>query len=193
MNQVISEHILESGPRLQIVQGDITKEVVDAIVNAANAQLKHGGGVAGAIAGTGGPQIQAESDSWVLEHGPVSPESPAYTSGGKLTCRYVIHTAGPVWGEGDEHNKLGAAIMGALKLGDHLAVSSTSFPAVSTGIFGFPKEQAAVIILRAFQNYFVDNPKSKMEVVRLILFDQESLDIFHRIWISTFNSHESAG
>lgn len=193
MNQVISEHILESGPRLQIVQGDITKEVVEAIVNAANAQLKHGGGVAGAIAGRGGPQIQTESDSWVLEHGPVSPESPAYTSGGKLTCRYVIHTVGPVWGEGDEHNKLGAAIMGALKLGDHLAVSSISFPAVSTGIFGFPKEQAAVIILRAFQDYFVEYPKSKMEVVRLTLFDQESLDIFHRVWISTFNSHESAG
>lgn len=193
MNQVISEHILESGPRLQIVQGDITKEVVEAIVNAANAQLKHGGGVAGAIAGRGGPQIQTESDSWVLEHGPVSPESPAYTSGGKLTCRYVIHTVGPVWGEGDEHNKLGAAIMGALKLGDHLAVSSISFPAVSTGIFGFPREQAAVIILRAFQDYFVEYPKSKMEVVRLTLFDQESLDIFHRVWISTFNSHQSAG
>ena len=193
MNQVISEHILESGPRLQIVKGDITKEVVEAIVNAANAQLKHGGGVAGAIAGKGGPQIQTESDSWVLEHGPVSPESPAYTSGGKLTCRYVIHTVGPVWGEGDEHNKLGAAIVGALKLGDHLAVSSISFPAISTGIFGFPKEQAAVIILRAFQDYFVEYPKSKMEVVRLTLFDQESLDIFHRVWISTFNSHESAG
>ena len=192
MNQVISEYILESGPRLQIVKGDITKEVVEAIVNAANAQLKHGAGVAGAIAGKGGPQIQTESDSWVLEHGPVSPESPAYTSGGKLTCRYVIHTVGPVWGEGDEHNKLGAAIVGALKLGDHLAVSSISFPAISTGIFGFPKEQAAVIILRAFQDYFVEYPKSKMEVVRLTLFDQESLDIFHRVWISTFNPLESA-
>lgn len=193
MNQVISEHILELRSRLQIVQGDITKEVVDAIVNAANAQLKHGGGVAGAIAGRGGPQIQAESDSWVLEHGPVRPESPAYTSGGNLPCRYVIHTVGPVWGEGDEDYKLGAAIMGALKLGDHLAVSSISFPAVSTGIYGFPKEQAAAIILRVFQNYFTKYPESKLEVVRLILFDQESLDIFYRIWNSTFKSRESAG
>ena len=193
MNQVVREQILESGQRLQIVQGDITRENVEAIVNAANSQLKHGGGVAGAIAGRGGPQIQAESDSWVLEHGPVRPESPAYTSGGKLSCRYVIHTVGPVWGEGNEDIKLNAAIRGALKLGDQLAVSSISFPAVSTGIFGFPKEQAAEIMMRAMQGYFIEYPKSKMEVVRLTLFDQESLDIFHRIWISTFNPHESAG
>ena len=129
----------------------------------------------------------------MLEHGPVRPESPAYTGGGNLPCRYVIHTVGPVWGEGDEEYKLDAAIMGALKLGDHLAVSSISFPAVSTGIYGFPKEQAAAIILRAFQNYFTKYPESKLEVVRLILFDQESLDIFYRIWNSTFKSHESAG
>ena len=193
MNQVISEHILESGPRLQIVHGDITKEVVEAIVNAANPQLKHGGGVAGAIAGRGGPQIQVESDSWVLEHGPISPESPAYTSGGELPCHYVIHTVGPVWGEGDEHKKLGAAIMGALKLGDQLAISSISFPAISTGIFGFPMEQAAVIILRAFQDYFEDYPDSNLEVVRLTIFDQESLDIFYPVWNITFKSLESAG
>jgi O-acetyl-ADP-ribose deacetylase (regulator of RNase III) len=193
MNRVISEQILESRSHLQIVQGDITKEVAEAIVNAANAQLKHGGGVARAIAARGGPQIQAESDSWVLEHGPVRPESPAYTSGGNLPCRYVIHTVGPVWGEGDEEYKLGTAIMGALKLGDHLAVSSISFPAVSTGIYEFPKEQAAVIILHAFQNYFAKYRESKLEVVRLILFDQESLDIFYRIWNSTFKSHKSAG
>lgn len=192
MNQVISEHILESGQRLQIVQGDITKEVVDAIVNAANAHLNHGGGVAAAIAGRGGPKVQAESDSWVLQHGPIKPESPAYTSGGNLSCRYVIHTVGPVWGEGNEDNKLNAAISGALKLGEQLAVSSISFPAVSTGIFGFPKAHAAEIILSAIQEYFREYPKSKMEVVRLTLFDQESLDVFHQVWISTFNPNEIA-
>lgn len=192
MNQVINEHILESGQRLQIVQGDITKEVVEAIVNAANAHLKHGGGVAAAIASRGGPEVQAESDSWVLQHGPIKPESPAYTSGGNLSCRYVIHTVGPVWGEGDEDNKLNAAISGALKLGEQLAVSSISFPAVSTGIFGFPKAHAAEIILSAIQEYFRECPKSKMEVVRLTLFDQESLDVFHQVWISTFNPNEIA-
>ena len=192
MNQVINEHILESGQRLQIVQGDITKEVVDAIVNAANAHLKHGGGVAAAIAGRGGPEVQADSDSWVLQHGPIKPESPAYTSGGNLACRYVIHTVGPVWGEGNEDIKLNAAISGALKLGEQLAVSSISFPAVSTGIFGFPKTHAAEIILSAIQEYFREYPKSKMEVVRLTLFDQESLDVFHQVWISTFNPKEIA-
>jgi O-acetyl-ADP-ribose deacetylase (regulator of RNase III) len=190
MNQVIKEHILDSRQRLQLVHGDITIENVEAIVNAANAHLKHGGGVAAAIANKGGPQIQDESDRWVFNHGPVRPETPAYTSGGKLFCRYVIHTVGPVWGEGDEEEKLMAAIRGALKLGDQLAVSSIAFPAVSTGIFGFPKERAAGIIFQPIQDHFNEESISTIEVIRLTLFDQETLDIFHMVWNSIFNPDE---
>ena len=138
MNQIIREQNLESGQRFQLVRGDITREKVDAIVNAANAYLQHGGGVAGAIALKGGSQIQVESDDWVRKNGLVKPESPAYTSGGSLLCRYVIHAVGPVWGEGDEDHQLRAAITGGLKLGDRLDLTSISFPAISTGVFGFP-------------------------------------------------------
>jgi O-acetyl-ADP-ribose deacetylase (regulator of RNase III) len=193
MNQVTKEHQLESGQRLQIVQGDITREEFEAIVNAANAQLKHGGGVAGAIARRGGPQIQSESDSWVRKYGPIKPDSPAYTSGGNLPCRYVIHVVGPVWGEGNEDEKLNAAIRGALKLGDQLSVSSIAFPAVSTGIFGFPKERAAIIIFQAIQDYFIEHPKSVVALVRITLFDQDTLDIFHQVWNSTINPKEVTG
>ena len=86
-----------SGQRLEIVQGDITGETVDAIVNAANSHLQHGAGVAGAILRRGGYQIQQESLEWVRQHGPVTHAEPAYTSAGKLPCRYVIHAVGPVW------------------------------------------------------------------------------------------------
>jgi O-acetyl-ADP-ribose deacetylase (regulator of RNase III) len=98
MSQVLSESTFPSGQRLQLVQGDLTTEPVDAIVNAANHHLQHGGGLAGAIVRRGGEAIQAESDTWVSKHGLVTNAEPAYTRAGKLPCRYVIHAVGPVWG-----------------------------------------------------------------------------------------------
>ena len=96
--KIIRDHQL--GDRtLRLVQGDITERDTDAIVNAANSFLQHGGGVAGAISRRGGLVIQRESDAWVSEHGPVSHAEPAVTWGGSLPCRYVIHAVGPVWGE----------------------------------------------------------------------------------------------
>lgn len=186
MNQIIREQNLESGQRFQLVRGDITREKVDAIVNAANAYLQHGGGVAGAIALKGGSQIQIESDDWVRKHGLVKPESPAYTSGGSLLCRYVIHAVGPVWGEGDEDHQLRAAITGALKLGDRLELTSISFPAISTGVFGFPIARAARINLIVFQDYFRKNSASSLKIARLTLIDREALKVFLRIWDSEF-------
>ena len=187
MNKLIREIVFKSGKMLQILSGDITKEHVDAIVNAANASLQHGGGVAGVISLNGGQQIQKESDRWIEKHGPVRHESPAYTSGGDLPCRYVIHAVGPVWGEGAEDKKLAAAIMGALKLGDQLGVSSIAFPAISTGIFGFPKERAAQIILQEFMDYFGESPDTSLELVRLTLFDDESVAAFLETADSVFN------
>ena len=187
MNKLIREIVFKSGNVLQILSGDITKEHVDAIVNAANAYLQHGGGVAGVISLNGGPQIQKESDRWIERHGPVRHESPAYTSGGDLHCRYVIHAVGPVWGEGDEDKKLAGAIMGALQLGNQLGVSSIAFPAISTGIFGFPKERAAQIILHEFMDYLSESPGTSLELVRLILFDDESVAAFLKAAVSVFN------
>jgi O-acetyl-ADP-ribose deacetylase (regulator of RNase III) len=182
MNRVLREHNLSTGQLLQIVQGDITQENVDAIVNAANENLKHGGGVAGAISRRGGPAIQKQSDQWIKEHGPVSHAEPAYTGAGEIPARYVIHAVGPVWGSGDEDAKLADAVSGSLALADQLDLSSISFPAISTGIFGFPKDQAARVMYSAMRKYFEQHPGSGLQRVRLTLYDQPTLNTFLEIW-----------
>lgn len=182
MNQTVWETILPTGQRLQIVHGDLTDERVDAIVNAANSHLRHGGGVAGAIVRRGGAQIQAESDAWVHRYGPVLHHTPAYTRAGNLACRYVIHAVGPVWGEGDEDAKLAAAIAGALRRADELGLSSIALPAISTGIFGFPLPRAAEIILSALVDYFAQNRASGLRETRLVLLDQSAVEVFVSLW-----------
>ena len=179
--QVLVERRIPTGQTLQIVQGDITAESTDAIVNAANAHLQHGAGVAGAIVRKGGLTIQRESDLWVRAHGPVSHAEPAWTSGGQLEAKYVIHAVGPVWGDGDEDAKLAAAIQGSLALADELHCESISLPALSTGIFGFPRDRAASLILSAIEEYFAHHP-SGIKLVRLVLFDTPTLDAFLGEW-----------
>jgi O-acetyl-ADP-ribose deacetylase len=179
MNQIIKETILPSGQHLQLVHGDLTQEDVDAIVNAANAYLQHGGGVAGAIVRRGGLQIQTESSAWVRQHGPVTHDKPAYTQAGSLPCRYVIHAVGPVWGDGDEDAKLAMAVTGALRLADQLSLASIALPAISTGIFGFPKERAARVILSTIKHYFTQNQSSTLQTIRLTIIDQLTLDVFY--------------
>lgn len=178
MTTVVAEQGLPNGQIVRLVHGDLTEEKVDAIVNAANTQLAHGGGVAGAIVRVGGQEIQAESDLWVREHGPVSHERPAITSGGRLPCRYVIHAVGPVWGEGDEDAKLRAAVTGALALADERTLANLALPAISTGIFGFPKDRGARVILDAIVDYFADKPESSLRQVRVTLIDEPSVAIF---------------
>src|SRR5574342_1200924 len=126
MNTVLKERILSTGQTLQIVQGDLTAEEVDAIVNAANEHLQHAGGVAWAISKRGGPAIQKESDEWVRTKGTVSHAHPAWTSGGLLPAKYVIHAVGPVWinGRDEEDQKLEMAITGSLRVADELKCSS---------------------------------------------------------------------
>src|SRR5919109_2306414 len=102
MNTILGEKSLPTGQTVQIVQGDITTEEVDAIVNAANEYLQHGGGVARMISAKGGPAIQTESDAWIRQHGRVPHAAPAWTSGGRLPAKYVIHAVGPIWGNGGE-------------------------------------------------------------------------------------------
>lgn len=181
MNTVLVERVLPTGQMLQIVQGDITAEEVDAIVNAANEHLQHAGGVAWAISKKGGAAIQSESDEWIRRHGPVSHSRPAWTSGGLLPAKFVIHAVGPVWGDGDEDNKLEQAVMGSLRLADELKCSSIALPAISTGIFGFPKDRAAGIIFSAMEKYF-ENNQSNLKVVKLVLFDQATVDVFIKSW-----------
>jgi putative ATPase len=168
--------------QIEIVEGDLTHETVDAIVNAANSHLMHGGGVAAAIVDAGGWVIQQESDDWVKKYGEIKHNKPAYTNAGNLLCKYVIHAVGPVWGEGNEDEKLASAIEGSLKLAEQLKLTSVAFPSISTGIFGFPRKRAAGIFYDVLKHYFENNPTSTLKKVRLVLFGQsaaqEFLDIF---------------
>jgi O-acetyl-ADP-ribose deacetylase len=115
--------------------------------------------------------IQQESDEWIRTHGPVTHAHPAWTSGGLLPARFIIHAVGPVWGDGDEDKKLSDAVTGSLRVADELKCESISMPAISTGIFGFPKERAAGIIFKSVKNYFGTNGNSGIGLVRLVLFD----------------------
>ena len=182
MNTIIVEKKLPSDQTIQIVQGDITIEDVDAIVNAANEHLQHGGGVAWTISKKGGPAIQKESDEWIRQHGSVAHSHPAWTSGGLLPAKYVVHAVGPVWGNGDEDNKLTDAMTGSLRLADELKLTSIAMPAISTGIYGFPKERAAKIIFSVIEKYFVENSSSGLKIVKLVLFDQPTVDVFIKFW-----------
>lgn len=186
MNSILIEKIFSSGQSLQLVQGDITLEEVDAIVNAANEQLAHGGGVAWAISKKGGPKIQEESNAWVRKHGSVSHTHPAWTSGGTLPAKYVIHAVGPVWGDGGEDKKLHDAVAGSLQVANELKCESISMPAISTGIFGFPKDRAAGIIFRAVTAYFEKNTNSSVKQVRIVLFDQSTIEVFLSAWKTAF-------
>lgn len=182
MNTVLIERSLPTGQTVQLVQGDLIAEQVDAIVNAANEHLAHGGGVAWAIVRKGGEVIQQESDEWIRIHGPVSHAHPAWTSGGLLPAKYVIHAVGPVWGDGDEDAKLSAAVRGSLHVADELEIASIAMPAISTGIFGFPKGRAADVTFRAIAHYFSEHPESGVGLVRIVLFDSATIDAFMDVW-----------
>jgi O-acetyl-ADP-ribose deacetylase (regulator of RNase III) len=178
MSHLVAEHRLPGGQALQLVHGDLTEERVDAIVNAANARLQHGGGVAGAIVRRGGILIQEESDTWVQAHGPIHQDSPALTGAGGLPCQHIIHAVGPVWGEGNEDAKLHAAITGALRLADEQRFTSLALPAISTGIFGFPKDRGARILIDAILGFFEAHPSGPLTQVRITLVDQPSVQVF---------------
>lgn len=171
-------HRFASGAEVRLIQGDITRSAVDAIVNAANAHLHHGGGVAAAIARRGGPVIQQASDAWVRQHGPISADRPAITPAGSLPCRFVIHAVGPVWGEGDEDAKLARAVAGVLRLASEHHLTTVALPAISTGIFGFPKDRAASIILKAVEDFFDASRETSVRRVDLVLYDALTLQAF---------------
>ena len=178
MSQIHYTYTFPSGLTFEIAEGDLTFEPVDALVNAANAYLQHGGGVAGAILREGGVSIQEESDAWVRTRGPVSFGHPAVTGAGSLPCRYIIHAVGPRWGEGDEEYKLIAAVKGSLSVAEEMHLKSLALPAISTGIFGYPRQRAAVVILGAIQAWSGAHPHPELALVRLTLLDQAAVSDF---------------
>lgn len=159
---------------LEVVEGDITEIDTEAIVNAANSQLKHGGGVAAAIVKKGGDVIQKESDE--IGHCPVG--EAVITGGGRLKADYVIHTVGPRMGEGDEENKLRKAILNSLELADENGIHSIAFPAISTGIFGYPTDEGAKVMLSAARNYL--SGETGLRKVVFCLFGSEDYEVFER-------------
>ncbi len=163
---------------VQIDTGDITKENVDAIVNAANAHLLHGGGVAGAIVRNGGFDIQRESYEWVSMHGPASFDRPAITGAGSLPCRYIIHAVGPVWGEGNEEEKLRTAVFSSLVVANDLKCTTVALPAISTGIFGFPLEPASQCFKIAIESFSSQSILFFVTVVKIVLFDHRAFQTF---------------
>jgi O-acetyl-ADP-ribose deacetylase (regulator of RNase III) len=163
-----------AGRTLELVEGDITEMATDTIVNAANAQLVLGGGVAGAIRRKGGPQIQAECD----KIGGTFVGGAVITTGGRLKARHVIHAVGPQLGEGNEDTKLRNATLNSLKVADENHLKSIAFPAISTGIFGFPIQRCAEIMLTITIEYLRGN--TGIEQVTFCLFGQDSYTIFAR-------------
>ncbi len=178
MNECL-DYLLVKATKLEICIGNLVEEEVDAIVNAANSHLQHGGGVAGAIIRQGGATIQAESDAWIARYQRVSHSNPALTNAGKLPSKYVIHAVGPIWGEGDEDRKLMEAIKGALDLANSMELLSISFPAISTGIYGFPKDRAAKIMFGTIHEWIMKTEKCFLKQIRVLLINQEMYNIFH--------------
>jgi len=161
---------------IRLVSADLTERNVDALVNAANSHLQHGGGVAGAIVRKGGKVIQDESDK--IGYVPVG--GAAITTAGKLKARYVIHAIGPRMGEGDEDNKLKRAINSVLALAMEQGLRSISVPAISAGIFGFPKDRCAKILVGEVAAFLKKRPETTLHLVEFCILDREALDLFRQ-------------
>jgi len=159
---------------LAIVEGDITKEETDAIVNAANSGLRGGGGVDGAIHRAGGPSILEECRK--IGHCPTG--QAVITTGGNLKAKHIIHTVGPVWSGGNrnEAGLLKSAYLESLKIASKKGLKSVSFPAISTGAYGYPLNEAARIALKTAIDYLKEH--QEIELVRFVLFGKPMLDVF---------------
>lgn len=166
--------------RLLVIAGpaDITREDVDAIVNAANSSLMGGGGVDGAIHAAGGPEIKDHCRTIVARQGPLGQGHAVATTAGRLPARHVIHTVGPVWRGGDagEPELLASCHRESIRVADELQLASVAFPAISTGIFGYPVELAAPIALSSALESL--HAAQHVREVRFVLFDSGTREHF---------------
>ncbi len=166
--------------QIELVQGDITKQNVDAIVNAANSSLMGGGGVDGAIHRAGGPAILQACKQIVAECGRLPTGQAVITTGGNLAARYVIHTVGPVWygGNQNEGDLLRDAYRNCLSLADQYHLKTLGFPSISTGAYGCPIEWAAQIALHTTLEYL---PQSKIQKVCFVLFSLTDFQVYQTL------------
>ena len=165
---------------IQLLKADITTVEADAIVNAANSLLVPGGGVCGAIHKVGGPIIAEACQAWVDEHGPVPPGESAITVGGNLPAHWVIHAVGPMWHDGTtgEPEQLASAYTSAIKLADEKGLTTIAFPSLSTGIFGYPLEQAAPVAVKAVLDAL--RAARSVGVAYLVLFGDEEYAVYEQ-------------
>ena len=167
--------------RIELIKSDITKLTMDAIVNAANSGLTDGAGVNGAIHRAGGAVISEECRKIIATQGSCPTGEAVITKGGNLPARFVIHTVGPVWygGHHDEAEKLASCYKNSLKLAVENKLSTIAFPNISTGIFGYPKKDAAEVAVKAVKE-FLSN-ETTINKVFFVCFDDESLNIYHNL------------
>lgn len=167
--------------RLRLLQGDITQQDTEAIVNAANSSLMGGGGVDGAIHRAGGPQILEECKEIVARQGRLPTGEAVLTGGGRLPARYVIHTVGPIWQDGQhgEPELLRNAYFNSMALAQKHGIRSLSFPSISTGAYRFPIDQAARIALTTVRDFLQEHEFAE---VRFVLFSEKDLRIYEEAW-----------
>ena len=169
------------GYRIQIVQGDITKvEDLEAIVNAANNSLLGGGGVDGAIHRAAGPELLAECRTL---HGCRTGEA-KITGAYRLPCRYVVHTVGPVWhgGQSGEEQFLKNAYWNSLKAAVDHGIRTIAFPSISTGVYGYPVEEASLVAVRTVRKFCMEH-MDQIDIVRFVLFDPKTRAAYDRaVW-----------
>lgn len=172
--------------RFQVVVYDLLHEPVDAIVNAANGGLAHGGGVAAAIADAAGDALDEEGRALVQRLGRIPVGHAVVTTAGKLPMKGVIHAVGPRMGDGDEGAKVVQALKAAFTQAENRGWSSVSFPAISSGIYAVPAEVCAAAYLRAVDEYFAEVPDSSLALVRLCMFEGEVLAAVGEAWAARF-------
>jgi len=168
---------------INVIKGDITEIEADAIVNAANSFLRHGGGVALAIVQKGGYIIQKESEEYVKKHGIVPEGGVAVTGAGRLKAKYVIHAVGPVYGDPEGDKKLYSAFRSALLKADELGLKSIALPAISTGVFGYPYEKCAELLVKALKEF--DMISKNVSKVIVCLYLEKAYETF----VKVFNKH----
>jgi len=167
------------GATLELVQGDITTQDTEAIVNAANNSLRGGGGVDGAIHRAGGPQILAEC----RQLGGCATGDAKITTGGRLKARHVIHTVGPVyWREGRQRaaELLSSAYRRSLEVAVEHGLRSVAFPSISTGAYGYPLEEAAPVALKTVMDFLAGSQRDGLELVRFVLYGQQAYEVYQR-------------
>ena len=167
--------------KIEIVRGDITKQTVDAIVNAANSSLMGGGGVDGAIHRAGGPAILEACRKIVANQGGCATGESVITTAGNLPAKFVIHTVGPVWngGQNNEPEKLSNCYRNSLRLAIECNLETIAFPNISTGIYGYPKKEAAHVAVRSVAEYLEDQ-SFKMRV-HFVCFDEENFQWYRSL------------